>query len=79
MIEIIIYILLFISIINTIFLIGIAGSLIKIISYFRTNQNFIQKNWDNLIKKRKLDILDQNNETNWDGIPKNRNWDGIEN
>lgn len=78
MIEIILYILLFFSIINTIFLIGVAGSLIKIISYFRINQNLIQKNWDSIIKKRKLDISSQKNEINWDGIPKDRNWDGIE-
>ena len=65
------YICLFLSFLNLLFLIAIAGSLSKIISYFRDN-NFNQTKINNK-------NFEPNDRQNWDGIKNSQNWDGVKN
>jgi len=65
------YICLFLSSLNLLFLIAIAGSLSKIISYFRDN-NFNQTKANNK-------NLEPNDRQNWDGVQNSQNWDGVKN
>jgi hypothetical protein len=65
------YICLFLSFLNLLFLIAIAGSLSKIISFFRDN-NFNQIKTNN--KNFEL-----NDKDNWDGVRSSQNWDGVKN
>jgi hypothetical protein len=69
--------------INSFLLIGIAGSLAKLIGYLKSGE--IQKNdWQRIIQAKKDFKVDTKNYTdypdnsNWDGIPVNKNWDGVE-
>ena len=59
------------SFLNLLFLIAIAGSLSKIISYFRDN-NFNQTKANNK-------NLEPNDRQNWDGVKSSQNWDGVKN
>ena len=59
------------SFLNLLFLIAIAGSLSKIISYFRDN-NFNQTK----INSKNFEINDRQN---WDGVKNSQNWDGVKN
>lgn len=68
------YICIFLSFLNLIFLVAIAGSLSKIISYFRNN-NFNQIKTNN----KNFELNDRQNRQNWDGVQSSQNWDGIKN
>lgn len=76
------YFLLFISLFNTILLIGIAGSLVR--SLRSKNPDVLKKDWMNIVKSRSsLDVQTRipnysEFNPNWDGMPKDKsNWDGI--
>lgn len=65
------YVCLFLSFLNLLFLVAIAGSLSKIISYFRDNNfNQIRANNKN---------FESNDKQNWDGVKSSQNWDGVKN
>lgn len=77
------YTLIAITALNSLLLIGIAGSLAKLIKYVQTEQDSKQE-WAEIIRSRKNlqprppNYTDSFVPQNWDGIPKNsRNWDGI--
>ena len=64
-------------------MIGVAGSLAKLIGYLRSS-DAQKSDWQRIIKSKRDFKLDTKNYTdyqdnaNWDGIPVNKNWDGIE-
>lgn len=78
------YFLVIICVLNTLLLIGVAGSIAKIIAHIRGEAG-AKEEWAQAIKQRQ--ILDKQSrqpnytETemipNWDGIPKTSNWDGV--
>lgn len=84
------YIILGVVLINTLFLIGIAGSVAKLISYNQGEQS-TRDEWTQIIKNRQtLDsqnrppnygdpqLISEDVPAHWDGIPKiSRNWDGL--
>lgn len=77
------YAILVVLSINSFLLIGIAGSLAKLIGYLKSGE--IKRNdWQRIIQAKKDFKVDTKNYTdyqdspNWDGIPVNKNWDGVE-
>lgn len=77
------YTIIALTALNSILLIGIAGSLTKLINYIQSEQDSKQE-WAEIIKSRKNahsrlpNYTDSLVPQNWDGIPKNsRNWDGV--
>lgn len=76
---------------NTVLLIGIAGSLAKVIKSIRGEEITDDLQWARILKSRKALQMKQGNNAsyadmqmaepfpNWDGIPKadSRNWDGF--
>ena len=83
------YLMVTLTVINSLLLIGIAGSLSKMIRYDQNNDQsneYSKKEWSEIIKNRRnLDkqmrapnYSDTSMITpNWDGMQKSRNWDGI--
>lgn len=84
----------FLLILNTIFLIGIAGSVAKILKYLQGTEDE-KDDWAGIIRNRRvldsqtrppnyadpsqINSMDDRTQ-NWDGIPRtSRNWDGIPN
>ena len=77
------YVALGISITNLFLLIGIAGSLAKMIRYVQQSESS-KNNWEKLLKNkqsgsttRQPDYTDTDRSPNWDGIPVSKNWDGV--
>jgi hypothetical protein len=86
------YVVLCVSILNLLLLIGIAGSVAKILNYLRNEENE-KAEWAEVIRSRR--VFDSQNRSpnysdpafsgpsderaqNWDGMPRtNRNWDGL--
>jgi hypothetical protein len=90
--ENLVYFVIFVCAINFLVLIGIAGSLTKLIKY--TYEEKETKGWSQILQSRRnandqgrpfnyVDLQDSvkvanGKESNWDGIPKiMRNWDGV--
>jgi hypothetical protein len=81
------YALIALTAVNSLLLIGIAGSLAKLIRYNQVEQDS-KEEWEEILKSRRnLDKQKRSpnySETsmvasNWDGIQSGRNWDGIPN
>lgn len=69
-------------VINFLLLVGIAGSLAKIIKHFQSLDS--QKDeWMRIVQSKKTssevvkNYSDIQNNANWDGIPVAKNWDGV--
>lgn len=79
-------------VVNTIILIGIAGTLAKMVRYL-SGDTGRKDQWEKIIRDRKsldtqgrlpnytetksLSPLLDDDRPNWDGMPRGRNWDGI--
>jgi hypothetical protein len=71
-------------VLNTLLLIGIAGSVAKIILFIK-GESDTKEEWAQAIRQKQLantssripNYTDTERPPNWDGIPKNPNWDGI--
>lgn len=65
--------------VNSLLLIGVAGSLAKLIRYVRSSDS--QKDqWMRIINMKKTNPDNRSgssDRSNWDGIPMGKNWDGI--
>jgi hypothetical protein len=76
------YAILTFLVINSILLIGIAGSLTKIIKYLQST-NVQKDEWVRIMRSKKnnsdaiKNYVDTQENINWDGIPIGKNWDGV--
>ena len=84
------YIITSILILNSFLLIGIAGSIAKLLKYFQGIESS-KEEWDEIVKERRvfdpqtrmpnyteINPPAKEQSQNWDGIPvTTRNWDGI--
>jgi hypothetical protein len=81
------------SLFNTLLLIGIAGTLSKLVRFDRESANDMDQ-WSKIIRQRLSSRSREGNEAtyadtslmissdgskNWDGISKSKNWDGLPN
>lgn len=67
--------------VNSLLLLGIAGSLAKLIKYTQLS-NFQKNEWTRIIRAKKGSVdnsANYTNQGNWDGIPVDKNWDGVPN